>query len=167
MAIFFAAEEAILPSACKFQSAQRNIIPATFHQHRAEFLWNDSVQQRNIFLDQLFLQRNRVRADDDTLLVIDHSSNRGNEICKTFSNAGASFDQQSSLAIKARIDRRCHFKLLRTMFKSHEAFRHGTSIRKNNRGLKRHHPSLRWRESTGRNQPQLLRRNAKSAPPTI
>ena len=117
-----AIEQADRPFLRRFQPPQAEIVSAPFHEHGGEFVRHDRPQQRNVLLNELFLQRDGVRAnrrsgESDGLCrarfvgdgisrrpIVDSSSssgwlgcrreNRRHQIRKTLPHAGAGLDNQ-------------------------------------------------------------------------
>ena len=118
MKIIFIREQLRLPFARDFQSTQRHIVAAPFHEHRRELFWNNRVEQRNVLLHQLLLQRNRVGANDNALAMTHDARDRWKQIRETLSDARACFDEQPSTRLHTRRNCTRHFLLLRSNFKS-------------------------------------------------
>ena len=58
-------EEALAAGEGQIESPQAEVIPPTFHEHCGEFARDHRVQKRQIFADELLLQTNGMRRDDD------------------------------------------------------------------------------------------------------
>ena len=73
-------------------------------------------------LNQLFLQTDRVRRNDDAPLLAVRASfrlsgeNRGDQIGETLADTGPGFGDQMMTFRQCRFDSQCHFKLFRTWF---------------------------------------------------
>ena len=98
------------------QPARANVILPAFHQRRLELDRQDFLQDRDVLLDQLFLQIDRVRRDDRFLLLLDREKRRGHEVSERFADAGAGFDHEMPLLLERARDRGRHLLLLRAKF---------------------------------------------------
>jgi len=105
-------EEHLLAAAGLFEPAFAEIVAAPFHEDGGEFIGIDCAQQGNIFLDQLFLQRNGVRGNDDPLFHPHGVVDRGQQIRERFSDAGARFDEQMMPFLERALDAGSHLELL-------------------------------------------------------
>ena len=106
-------KEPVLALAGEPQASNGHVVPAPLDEHRAELVGDDRVQQRNVPLDELFLEVDRVRDDDDALVVVDDSLDGGNEIGERLPDAGARLHEQSPSPVERALDRRRHLQLLR------------------------------------------------------
>jgi hypothetical protein len=61
-----------------------------------ELVGNHRIEQRDVLVDQLFLQRDRVRADDHALAVREDALDRRNEVGEALARAGAGLDHQAA-----------------------------------------------------------------------
>ena len=107
-------EQAPLSFAGEFQSAQRDVVSAPLHQNRGELLGNHRIEKRDVLLDDLFLQADGVRADDDPFAVIDDAADRGQKIAEALAHSGAGLHEKASASSERLRDRRRHVDLLRS-----------------------------------------------------
>ena len=118
MLFLFVVANARLLLTCNTQSPQRDVISSTLAQHGGELIRNHSVEQRHIFLEDLFLQRDRVRADDDAFALLKNSSNCRNEVGKTLADSCASLNEQTAFRFNVRFNRFSHAHLFSARFVS-------------------------------------------------
>ncbi len=111
-------EQVILPPARLFQTPLAEVVASALDQNRGELIGIDRLDQRDVFLDELFLKRNRMSRDDDAFFVPDRPVDRGDEIGEAFADAGAGFDDEVMLFGKRLFHRCRHLELLRAMFVS-------------------------------------------------
>ena len=83
-----------------------------FHQHGGELVGIDRLEQRDVLVDELFLERDRVRGDDDAFLVLHRVVDRRQQIGERFADAGAGFDEQMFPVGHRLSDRGRHLELL-------------------------------------------------------
>ena len=104
------------------QPREAEIVAPALQQCKADRLVAEQVrQQRQVLADELFLQRDRVGADDRPFLVRSRPSQRGHEIRHRLADAGARFQQRNAaVRIRAR-DRGRHVTLTVTRFIRDEA----------------------------------------------
>ena len=106
-------EQHLLAPAGDLQATQAKVVRSTFHQHRRELLRQNRLQERQILVDELLLQRDGVRADHHPLVVADDPLDRGQQIRKAFAHAGAGFDQQVGRPVERLGHTAGHGQLLR------------------------------------------------------
>src|SRR5689334_20767175 len=111
LGLFF--EKMILPLARLLQTALAKVVAAALAEHGSEFVRIDGLDQRDVFLDELFLERDRVSRDDDALLVPHRKIDRWNQVRERFPHAGARFYEQMMAFVERLLDGRRHFQLLR------------------------------------------------------
>ena len=70
------------------------IVAAPLHQDRGELVRIDRLEQRDVLVDQLLLEIDRVRRDDHALLLLHREVDRREEIGERLADAGARFHQQ-------------------------------------------------------------------------
>ena len=111
-------------SRCETSFAQ--IITTPFHQHRREFARDDRIEKRQVFAEQLLLQTNGVRRDNDAaaccvvFVVLDGWDVRGvqnsrDEVRETLTDAGASLGDKMVVALQGFGNCVGHFQLLRAL----------------------------------------------------
>src|SRR5262245_52192555 len=99
------------------QSPLAQIVAPALDEQRQKRLCDDALQKRNVLADELFLQADRVRGNDDAaILVGQRCLDRRNEIGETFADAGARFDHEMPALGNSRRHRVGHFELLRPRF---------------------------------------------------
>ncbi|MCG3120253.1 MAG: hypothetical protein ALAOOOJD_02880 [bacterium] len=103
--------------------ALASVIGAAFHQLGAKFEIECLLQQRNIFVDELFLQVDGAGGDHRALAVFHAPFNRRQQIRHCFTGAGAGFDNGDLIFIKRRGDLFEHHLLLRPRFKIFQLLR--------------------------------------------
>ena len=124
--LFFVVTDARLFFAGNAQTTQRHVVAATFAQHGGELIRYHRLEQRHVFFEDLFLQRDGVSAHDDTLATLENAANCRDQIGKTLTHARARFDHESSLVGEVRFDSLGHAQLLGPCFKSTHAARERT-----------------------------------------
>ena len=100
------------------------IVAPTFCQNEAEFTWNHAVQEREVFLDKLFLQTDCVRRDDDAFVCGDirirvflgDCQDRRYQVGETLPDTGSRFTDQVMSFAEGGGDGICHFPLLWPLF---------------------------------------------------
>ena len=75
------------------QLVQAEIVAPSLDQHCIEFTIQHLLQQRNIFVDQLFLQIDSVGGNHHPLLVADGPENCRNQVGQALAGAGSSLDE--------------------------------------------------------------------------
>ena len=111
-------EERERAAAGLLQAPPAEIIRAAFDQYGRELIGINRLKQRDIFLDQLLLEIDGVRRDDDAFFLPHGKIDRRQEIGERFADAGARFDQQMLPVFQCFADGACHLELLRTKFVS-------------------------------------------------
>ncbi len=91
------------------------VVVPPLDQHGRELAGVDRRQQRDVLLDQLLLQRDRVRADDDPLLVPHGVVDRRQQVGEALAHAGAGLDQQVVPGRERRPHGLGHLQLLRAV----------------------------------------------------
>ena len=104
---------------CLFESTKANVIAAAFGEDGRKFKRDDAVEKRDVFFNQLFLQTDRMRGNDNPplatvfgFLIFLKREDRWNEIAKTFPDAGAGFDDQVLFLVDCSRNGVRHFELL-------------------------------------------------------
>ena len=95
------------------QAARTKIILPAFHERGLELDRENFFHDRDVLVQQLFLEVDRVRRDDRLLLFLDREKGRRNEVGKRFAHAGAGFDHEMALFFQRLRDSRRHRLLLR------------------------------------------------------
>ncbi len=128
-------EQAVHPLERILQPPQTEVIPPTLDQHGRKLQRNDAVQKRNVLLQQLLLQTDRMRRNDNPKrpfflspfsysrpsplaplpfihLLSRRGQNGGNQVGETLAHAGAGLDDQMVPFADRAIDRLGHCQLL-------------------------------------------------------
>ena len=124
-------EQALAACQRQVEPTQADVISPPLHQHGGKLARDHRVEQRQIFADELLLQTDGVRRDDDfrrwrfiaALLAIAAPfgfslrgrKNRRHEIGKAFSNSGTRLGDKMMLCRNRPGDRLGHLQLLRPL----------------------------------------------------
>ena len=98
------------------EPARAKIILPAFHERGLELDRENFFHDRDVLVQELLLQIDRVRRNDRLLLFLEREKNRGHEIGERFADAGAGFDDEMALLLQRLRDRRGHLLLLRAIF---------------------------------------------------
>ena len=98
------------------EPARTKIILPPFHQRGLELDRENFFHDRNVLVQELLLQVDRVRRDDRLLLFLEGEKRRGHEIGERLAYTGAGFDDEMALLFQRLRDRRGHLLLLRAIF---------------------------------------------------
>ena len=98
------------------ESARTKIILPAFHQRGLEFDRENFFHDRNVFVQELLLQVDRVRRDDRLFLFLEGEKHRRHEVGERFADTGAGFDDEMALLFERLRDRRGHRLLFRAIF---------------------------------------------------
>ena len=111
------------------QPAEADVVRASLGEHGGELDRHDRVQERDVLVDQLFLQADRVRADDDAALVVFFAraaflpglpvggrEDGGNEIRKALADSRAGFHDEMPALSDRPADGLGHLQLLGARF---------------------------------------------------
>ena len=93
------------------QAARTNVILPPFHQRRFKLDRENFLHDRNVFVQQLFLQVDGVSGNNRLLLLLDRKKRGRDEIGERFADAGAGFNHEVALFFQRRGDR-CRHRLL-------------------------------------------------------
>jgi hypothetical protein len=135
-------KEPVLPLRGEPEPAQADVVAAALDEHRGELVGNDRVEERQVLLEQLLLQRDRVGADDHPLASLDDAPDRRQQIGEALADAGAGLDEQMLAALHRGLDRRGHLELLRPRLESREPPRDRPGLGKQARAVDRHRRTL-------------------------
>ena len=127
-------EQALAAREREIEPPQAEIVAPAFHEHGGELARNHRVEQRQVLVDELLLQADRVRRDDDlrrtrrlelsaspvaepSLLsfALRRRQNRRHKIRKALADARARFGHKMPLRRDRPRDRVRHLQLLRPM----------------------------------------------------
>ena len=106
-------EELVLPGAGELEPAQRQVVVPPLDQDRAELVGDHRPQQRNVLLDELLLQVDRVGGNHHPLLVLDDPLDGGDQVREALAHAGSRLDQQTPAHVQRPLDGLGHLGLLR------------------------------------------------------
>ena len=95
------------------QPARAKIILPAFHERGLELDRQDFFDDRNVLVQELLLQVDRVGRDDRFLLLLVREQHRRHEIGERLADAGAGFDHEVALLLERLRDRGRHRLLLR------------------------------------------------------
>ena len=99
------------------KTAQADVVAASLHQHRPELVRQHRLQERNVLANELFLQANRVRGDDDPEVLVGRGGEDGrHEIGEALAHARACFDEQMLPLHQRPRHGHGHLLLLRPIF---------------------------------------------------
>jgi len=98
------------------EAAGAEIIPAALEHGVGELGRKNLLEDRQILLDELFLEIDRVRGDDRFFAIRDGVENARDEVAETLADAGAGFDEQMLLILQCARDSDAHLLLLRAEF---------------------------------------------------
>ena len=110
------AKQRILPSAGVLEAPQTEVVVAALDQLNRERQAQSFPQERDVFLEELFLKRDGVRADDHTAFVADDLIDGRQQVCKGLSDARAGFHRYVLVILEAVRDGGGHVALLRARF---------------------------------------------------
>ena len=129
--LFIVAEQAAAAGERQIEPPQAEIIPPPLHEHGRELARDHRVEERQILADELLLQADRVRRDDDLRprrrrvaiaarrpalrLQLGRRQNRRHQVGKTLADAGPRLDHQMLLLADRPRDGLRHLELLRPM----------------------------------------------------
>ena len=91
---------------------QRHIVPAALAEDGGELVGDHRLEERHILVEDLLLERDRVRADDDPLAALEDAADRGHEVGEALADAGTRLDEKAPLRLEVRLDRVGHAQLL-------------------------------------------------------
>jgi len=112
--------------ACDPHAPQRHVVAAPLAEHGRELVGDHGLEERHILVEDLLLQRDRVRADDHALVVLDDAADRGHEVCEALADARPRLDEEPPARIEVLLDRVRHTELLRPRLKRTNAPRERT-----------------------------------------
>ena len=102
---------------------QADVVRPPLGQHERKLDRHHRLQERNVPREELLLQTDRVRRDDQRFfrlvlqfLFADHGQNGRNQIGETLADAGPRLDDQVRLLRDGPLDRGRHLELLRPVF---------------------------------------------------
>ena len=98
------------------QAPRAKIILTALQQCSLEFHRQHFFQDRDIFIEKLFLQIDRVRGNDRFFVLLKRKENCRDEISERFSHARARFDHEMSIFLQRLGHGHRHFLLLRPIF---------------------------------------------------
>jgi hypothetical protein len=115
---------------------QAEVVRTPFERYRAQIvhafaniLGSAPLQHaphgRHVLGQHLLLQADRVGGDDDTLVVAQRVTGRGQEVSERFAGAGSSFDKQRGWRLERERHRLRHLELLGTLLETLERGRIG------------------------------------------
>ena len=99
-----------------FEAAGAKVILPAFHERGLELDRQDLFQDRDVFIEQLLLQRDRLRGDDGFFLLLKRVKDGGHEIGDRFPDAGARLDHEMLLLVERLGDGARHLLLFRAIF---------------------------------------------------
>ena len=119
-------EQAAAPRERQIEPPQAQVIPPTLHQHRRKLARDHRIEQRQVLADQLFLQADRVRRNNDPRRPaadraapsgrrLRRRQNRRHEISEALADARPRLGHQMLLLANRLRDRLRHRQLLRPM----------------------------------------------------
>ena len=99
-----------------------------------------------ILAEQLLLERDRVRGDDDLLLLLDGGQDRGHEVGEALAHSGAGLDDEMPRALDGPGHGLGHLELLAAEFIRGQPASHGAAGSKNRSGVQFRHAVVAHRE---------------------
>ena len=126
--------------------AQADVVGPPLDQDGRELLGHHGSQERDVLAKQLLLQRDRVRGDDDLLLLLDGGQDRGHEVGKALAHAGAGLDDEMPRALDGPGHGLGHLELLVAEFVRGQPASHGAAGSKNRSGVQLRHAVVAHRE---------------------
>ncbi len=99
------------------QPARTDIILPAFHEGRFELNRQNFLQNRNVFVEQLFLQIDGVRGNDRLLFLLERKKNCRHKIGDRFADAGARFNHKVPFPFERARHRDRHLLLFGPVFK--------------------------------------------------
>jgi hypothetical protein len=114
--LFFVFEECVLALSGLFEAALAEVIAAAFDEDGGEFIGVDGLEERDVLVDELFLEGDGVGGDDDAFFVFDGEVDGGQEIGEGFADAGAGLDEEMMVLGEGFLDGGGHLQLLGTEF---------------------------------------------------
>ena len=115
-ACFGSVEEFVRALDRALETARTKVILPPLHQRGLELDRENFFHDRNVLVQELLLQVDRVRRDDRLLLFLEGEKRRGHEVGERLAYAGAGFDDEMALLFQRLRDRRGHLLLLRAIF---------------------------------------------------
>ena len=111
-ALFGAGEEfgGLLPGAG--QAARAEVVLPAFEQGGLEFFVQQLLQDRDVLVDELLLQIDRVRGHDRFLLLLQRVDDGGTQVGERFADARAGLDDQVAAVVQGARDGGGHLRLL-------------------------------------------------------
>ena len=98
------------------QAARTKIILPAFHQRRFKLDRKNLFHDRNVLMEELFLEINGVGRDNRLFLLLERKKRCGHQVSERFADAGAGFDDQMTFVFQRLRDRRRHLLLFRAIF---------------------------------------------------
>ena len=95
-----------------FEPPRAKIILPALHQRGLELDRQDLLQDRDVLVEQLLLQIDRLRRDDGFFLLLEGEQDRRDEVGDRFSHAGSGFHHQVLLLLERLGDSHRHLLLL-------------------------------------------------------
>ena len=91
------------PACCNgaLEAPRAKVILPSFHERRLELDRQDFPQDRDVLVEQLFLEIDRVRRDHGFFLLLDREENRRRQIRDRFADAGPGFDHEVPLLLQS------------------------------------------------------------------
>ncbi len=129
-ACFGGVEEFVRALDRALETARTKVILPPFHQRSLELDRENFFHDRNVLVQELLLQVDRVRRDDRLLLFLEGEKRRGHEIGERLAHAGAGFDDEMALLFQRLRDRRGHLLLLRPIFEIPRLREQAVSVQK-------------------------------------
>ena len=97
----------------RVEAAEAEVVAAALHQHRAEVERQRLLEERQVLADELFLEADGVRRDDDLQILLRRRHDGRDEVREALADAGAGLDEQFLLVFDGSGDRLGHVELLR------------------------------------------------------
>ena len=94
------------------EAARTEIILPAFHQRRLKLNRQNLLHDRNVLVQKLLLQVDRVGRNDRLLLLLVREQHRRHEVGERFADPGAGLDDEMMLFLERSRDRRRHRLLL-------------------------------------------------------
>ncbi len=106
-------EEGIAALVGDLEPAFADVVASPLDQQRREFFGHDALQERNVLADELFLQADRMRGDDDAALGGGTGGlDGGDEVREALADAGAGLDEEVAFPVDGGGDGLGHVELL-------------------------------------------------------
>ena len=142
MTLLLVGEEPILPLARQAQSTQAEVVAATLDQHRAELVGGHGAKQRDVLLEDLLLQTDRLRDHHHALATLHDAPDRRDQVREALAHSRAGLHHQTTLALERLLDQLRHLQLLRTELEAGKTTRERTGVAQDGFGVQGHGPSL-------------------------